>query len=653
MARKFWYIPWGHYRTTGQGVPPANEVWIGRHTERARLLDHLLHSDGRGAILITGARGSGKTSFVAHCLRDYQRAIHERFLIQKGGTLGIFDYAVVLFTAFVLILLEILGSGILSMFTGILERHIARDLWPPLLPLIPVLFISLLLLYPTYLGVLLVRRVRREVTAAKERNTAQTWPAGSIVLITRGLVMAALGVYSFWPMIGLILKFFGLDPCFLRESTDLLTDVGLLTAISLPPQSLYGALDIVVLLISWVLFCLFSFLEYGAMIRQTKGSRPEVDLPLRFYSLPWTVLRIWLPVLVVPVNLGFEALDLRRITRAMLVALREQFRQRFLSWTSPLANVLRLARLVAVVGAATLIGDRLFRPPGMEDAAEPQNLAGSEDPYWILKDLEEHPLRVTPEQDTLRLLPPVLARILYYNFTQPSELEQPSAVDSASSSELATSRTYKRLANFLLPTANYQGVEFRVYHLCLVLIILWSSEVLLRRAGLLPYRRVLEDIDRHLESLDARVKVEQREPSWTAKLSDLTISTLGGGRVSDRDVEDPRAVEQAMLSTLERLRRTRTLVVPATDGAGLWLPTPEVTFVFDELDKLRSPFTPEGGPSDGGGRSRSVAIHRLLAEMKNLLSAAPARFIFVGGRDLRDEWLADGTARNPLLTNIF
>ncbi len=39
--------------------------------------------------------------------------------------------------------------------------------------------------------------------------------------------------------------------------------------------------------------------------------------------------------------------------------------------------------------------------------------------------------------------------------------------------------------------------------------------------------------------------------------------------------------------------------------------------------------------------------------MKNVLSAAPARFFFVGGRDLHDAWLADQMARQPLLTRIF
>jgi hypothetical protein len=103
--------------------------------------------------------------------------------------------------------------------------------------------------------------------------------------------------------------------------------------------------------------------------------------------------------------------------------------------------------------------------------------------------------------------------------------------------------------------------------------------------------------------------------------------------------------------------------LPGARNQILSLPVPEITFFFDELDKLGTRIDPVAEGELVGHdqqreilhaeRRRSLELHRLLADMKNLLSSAPARFIFVGGRNLHDEWLADQTARQPLLTNIF
>ena len=49
----------------------------------------------------------------------------------------------------------------------------------------------------------------------------------------------------------------------------------------------------------------------------------------------------------------------------------------------------------------------------------------------------------------------------------------------------------------------------------------------------------------------------------------------------------------------------------------------------------------------------TYALHRLLSDMKRIISSAPAKFIFVGNRLLHDEWAADQSRRQPLLTSIF
>ncbi len=301
-----------------------------------------------------------------------------------------------------------------------------------------------------------------------------------------------------------------------------------------------------------------------------------------------------------------------------------------------------------------MFGDRLFRPEYLQRSGSNDVAAGE----------QSQPVAI--DEDTKSLLAsPSIQAFLYYNLTQPTRREwdiqclggtttnPEEHLPRTCSEATSTNQPHLRLANMLLPRADYRGIEFRVYHLLLLGILSWMAAAALRRTGLLPYHQVIEDIDAHLDSLDGKIKIDRKSAGWTAKLMDLSINSATNGRTIDRDVEDPRAVEQAMLATLRRMTRTRELRLPATELSGLLLPTPEVTFVFDELDKLRSPLAPEPAGTDAEVRSRTAAVHRLLAEMKNLLSSAPARFIFVGGRDLRDEWLADSTARNPLLTNIF
>src|SRR6185295_14816582 len=123
---------------------------------------------------------------------------------------------------------------------------------------------------------------------------------------------------------------------------------------------------------------------------------------------------------------------------------------------------------------------------------------------------------------------------------------------------------------------------------------------------------------------------------------------------------DPRTIEFEFLQVLEEIQNA-AIELPGARNQRISLPVPEVTFFFDELDKLGTRVEPaaEGGSEPqqseilNAERRRSMELHKLLADMKNLLSSAPARFIFVGGRNLHDEWLADQTARQPLLTNIF
>lgn len=88
-------------------------------------------------------------------------------------------------------------------------------------------------------------------------------------------------------------------------------------------------------------------------------------------------------------------------------------------------------------------------------------------------------------------------------------------------------------------------------------------------------------------------------------------------------------------------------------------PKHSVTFILDELDKLET--NRRAIDTDRRFKDvirtqearRELIVESILAEMKDIISSAQARFVVIGGRETQDRWLADQTDRRPLLASIF
>lgn len=434
--------------------------------------------------------------------------------------------------------------------------------------------------------------------------------------------------------------------------------------------------------IAWVaalFFCLLGlyYLEYEWIVRPflRERSRPA-DKPapwddqisgepandgyrsLARVTMPWVLFKAWLPILTISVNLGFEKLDHRRVVHAMLAGLRDQYHKTFLSWGSVLANLFRILGVLAVLALTNLIGRHWFELPKV-NSTEASYLQANDykDICHFFRGAQAGPATVNvvcklPGGDTF-------VKILYYNFFE----------DSTSSKH----RGEHLLFELLLPFRKTpwpaeggkpfltQGAHFEIYHLLLFLFLMVAGRWLLGRLPILPYRETVRRIDEVMDFLSARTSVTSRTNRWEP------VQVLQGWlmdertRQTEQDPADPRTVEFLFLQILNDIQSTYFHLGGARDQL-VSLPTPEVTFLFDELDKLGTRVDPDereagGGPQQAeilhAERKRSMELHKLLADMKNLLSSAPARFIFVGGRNLHDEWLADQSARQPLLTNIF
>ncbi|ARJ65155.1 hypothetical protein WV31_05520 [Magnetospirillum sp. ME-1] len=192
---------------------------------------------------------------------------------------------------------------------------------------------------------------------------------------------------------------------------------------------------------------------------------------------------------------------------------------------------------------------------------------------------------------------------------------------------------------------------------------------------ILPYRSMLKRIDDLLDGLTARTVSNRQRDIWAPA---RWVHTLIGGAQEtgtvDRKPIDPRAVEAAFISIIRDCTRSYW-ELPGGKWMRLGIPSPEITFVFDEMDKLWAKsghYVPAMGdkagadgprkdettaPASGGiqfdERQRAIMTNRLLSDLKRVIADSPARFIFVGGRLLHDEWLADMHSGAALLTSIF
>lgn len=123
-------IPFGKYEAGSEDEFPCNETMIGREGARAKLIDFLTNGGTRKAILITGRRGMGKTSFVQYCLNEYLDAGVERYWrSETARTIRSLAWLMIISMAFASIF--VIGSRVLQilLFNSIDPEN--RFLWLP------------------------------------------------------------------------------------------------------------------------------------------------------------------------------------------------------------------------------------------------------------------------------------------------------------------------------------------------------------------------------------------------------------------------------------------------------------------------------------------------------------------------------------------
>lgn len=669
-----YYVHFGRYEGSRDAPFPRHAFLVGQERERAHLLDLLYMKSGLGSYLVTGLRGVGKTTFIQHCINTYVRDVYERYTRSSVGR-GSVD-RIVLTTATVLAVCAFFVVSSVATELASQLRFQSGHLLSNVVRLAVVLPSLALCAGPAVAAAHEPARIYQ-----KRRRIGVGGDAGRGIGLKPWLLASVLSALLLWrqgphaslaliQVLGPIVAILAL--CLVTYETYVLTDdvspaepadtecvrqkvregrylrgvrgflLGMLSIAGAAPilfalvhaatcecglslfaaarQPWFAELSIAV---AWamVLRQMIQVEKRGLLqparrilyeiafrhVRDPKYLEPHHELSLEAEStLFHRVFASWLPVVRVHVNLGLDNLSHRHIVESMLQGLRDAHGETCLRLTTTLGALRVGARTLLTLATTTLLHHLLSSRAGL--------------------------LSISPGEFSYRLLGSTLGVKPFGMHLEPH----------------AWGAGVFSLSDLVLPPR----VGFAdLFAACALWFFFRWFEY---RLGVLPHLAVDRRIAAILDGLHARVSLQQ-DGARVAGEKLLQLPTRS--RTVTFEPRDPRSLEQEFINVLQIMRKPHLQLLP---GLKLSLPASETLFIFDELDKVGSTTTLIGGEENGTRghsfdleRERSRKLQALLADLKNLLSTAPARFFFVGGRNLHDEWLADEASRSPLLTNIF
>ena len=436
-------------------------------------------------------------------------------------------------------------------------------------------------------------------------------------------------------------------------------------------------------------------------------------------TLPWLLIYSWMPTIIARVNLGFDTLTHRGVTHAMLTALRREYSKAFQSWQSIYALLFNFTKMVIIIFMVSAISYTYIDFPTFNFNANATNypLALQQD-LTVVDKLERGSLeddlnysvitkRIYQEIDycaellgwrsvniidhdqwlkqrstapwpayfcsafpdfTNSLLPILFTPVIAIDIEQNlSEFLRERIVKEDKNQFLLTiflhfnnGLPFRTEEGGTLQLKTQESFSFRIYHLLLFFGLLVLGQWLSSSLQLLPHRRSLMRLDNLLGQLTGKRSERHSRPLWPGLRYMRNIFKEEVDWSLEQDSLHPSHIELGFMEILEEIRRSQ-LGVLGSFGVAISLPTPEITFVFDELDKITGSIGSENSePMPELENSllhaelcRAYALQSLLSDMKLVISTAPARFIFIGNRLLHDEWIADQSRRQPLLNSVF
>ena len=449
-------------------------------------------------------------------------------------------------------------------------------------------------------------------------------------------------------------------------------------------------------------------------------------------TFPWFLVQMWMPSVIVRVNLGFDSLNHKGVIHAMLYGLHNEYRKNFTTLFSTYRFLANLIKILIITFAVSFVAETLISLPininseykkANELSLSQHEFPPMRDRYFnasiekykrllsftsdrvfdTTNDNYKHSVHSVVDSNTTTcdlvdsnreggkayltralctslpdfgstVLPLLFAEIIPINLTEGANSSlvyelfyRDSNIDDKRHLIFNFLHVNKSLPSLIKETdGSYKvadsdpNLSFRLYHLLLFLIAFALWRWLSDSFKLFPYGQTLKQINNLLENLHYSQTLKRRRPFWAPVRYIRSAFTDEEDQKLYQERQDPRSVELAFLDILEEAHKDK-IAMPLNIGSGFSLPMPEIIFVFDELDKITgvvgvdttgTRIEEERSALDAEVR-RAYALHRLLSDMKRIISSAPAKFIFVGNRLLHDEWAADQSRRQPLLTSIF
>ncbi|MEO0329005.1 MAG: hypothetical protein AAF217_10465 [Pseudomonadota bacterium] len=381
------------------------------------------------------------------------------------------------------------------------------------------------------------------------------------------------------------------------------------------------------------------------------------------------------PVIISRINLGFDDLRHSRIVEAMLVQLRDRYRERLIAPFSKVGmTTIAISTLVFIV-FVNLAAKNFFDLNEQQKQSATIAFSTDEQPagYDYCGHFRKENAEYRPAANGLICIlpwPNSVYEVLYSPILKLSMPEYNSGETGKILNEKSLIFRFFLHENFGLPSPLNKTDEasnaspakkqpiLRGYHILVGVIIFFLMQYLNSILGIFPYSMRVAEMTRLLELIRGKItysKADMPKVGW--------LRSLLGLQRRDESIQtepDPRIVEQSFIDLLFKINPSQK---SRDNSLFNWFEVrPEMVFVFDEMDKLSGMIDPETSRVDEAAatieentreRQRALQLHQLLSDMKRLLSSNAARFIFIGGRLYHDEWLADQVDRTPLLSSIF
>ncbi len=739
-------IPFGRIIRGGILKYPRDQSMIGRKGQRQYLISWLLEPKKNGAFLITGNRGSGKTSFVNYCVSKYNINLYSR-LVQNELHFKVFDYFLIIFLiTFISLLLSLTISTLTLINPSIFIQFI---IWP-------VLFLPFLI--ATQYSLLFFKTKRAIIELQKDQTKNNNDPKGLskinplIFILTIRFWM--ISVFSFLVMsygvskifigfidttfnrmlfffdiqilfiLGLVIlnniihknsKFKTIKPYFILLWVISLIFYAFTFCVpmlfdfvihSLPTMiscfivliiknhiNFIEMTDIFMFLFIISIFFLFTYFEYKYFKKEFRENTISSSLEKNKarlvlssqWSIPVLIIKHYIPTITISLNMGFMNLQHSNIIHAMLVDLKSQYREIFLGRNHFYNNILPIVVAFLSVLLWNIISgsfiyeamknkhsDRTFIEKGKSIGVINNNkklllklFSNKLNSKIKKKKEEENNDQIEKNQNKITKIENKITSLRTLFENTPYQLIQQEGEHL--NNMLKSEKLYSKRINLKLEKDNLEEVMFDSKNNQIIINILDIIGILalfiffysiLYYRPLTRSRKNIVEIDNLLNKLSSKI-TKSNSVGNTIKQGFLEFNRNKSTSFETNPV-DSRIVEIEMLDLLNKICQDKGSWF--LSPGNIWtIPATSIIFIFDELDKLHNhgedlQKTLEKDLQKNHSQheaARTYQINKLLSDIKNFINTAPAKFIFVAGRDLHDQWLADTNSRENFLTSIF